>query len=62
MQLAIVVPHRFYCILLIHTGNHSAFDNPESMFPLSDSQSIVDVALTPWFQLLELGVWTSGTL
>ena len=51
MQLAIVVPHRFYCVLLIHTGNHSAFDNPESMFPLSDSQSIVDVALRQLQQL-----------
>ena len=51
MQLPVVMPHRFYCVLLIHTGNHSALDNPESMFPLSNGQGIVDVALRQLQQL-----------
>ena len=51
MQLPVVMSHRFYCVLLIHTGNHSALDNPESMFPLSNGQGIVDVALRQLQQL-----------
>ena len=52
VQLPIVVPNRLYRVLPVYAGNCGRFGNPESMFPLSDSQGIVDVALR---QLQQLG-------
>ena len=51
MQLPIVVPNRLYGVLPVYAGNCGRFGNSESMFPLSNGQSIVDVALRQLQQL-----------
>ena len=51
VQLPIVVPNRLYRVLPVYAGNCGRFDNPESMFPLSNGQGIVDVALRQFQQL-----------
>ena len=51
VQLPIVVPNRLYRVLHVYTGNCGRLGNSESMFSLSNGQSIVDVALRERQQL-----------